>query len=1572
MTAFELLDRLRRLDVEVVAEGNRLRVTAPTGSLTAELHAEIAARKLELLEVLAASRTQSLPPIVPAAAGSHSWLSFGQERLWLMHAVQASAAYNIPIGFRLRGPLDRAALERSLIEIVRRHEVLRTVFVSVDTRPVARVLPGSVPLVFDDLRNRPEPARTAEVAERFAREEEHLFDLQQGPLFRAALLQIGDDDHALLLNVHHTVFDAGSWPLLFDELNVLYSAELKGAPSPLPDLRIQYRDYAAWQRLLDVSGAWDSDRIYWQQQLAGGTDARSLPTDRPRPPARTDRGAELRFDLPDAVMDAVRALASVEMASPFMVLLAAYQAWLARYTGQDDVLTGTPVSNRQRTEVEHVIGFFVNTVVIRSRLDAGMSFRGLVRLVRDTVLAAHEHQHLPFEQVVRESRPERDSSHTPLFQTLFVYQTTSAPLLRLDGVEVTRLHADTRTAKFDVTLSLTDGVPGCSGRLEYSTDLFQPDTIARMCEHFRILLGSALADPDCSLADLQLMSEAERQRILLEFNETGSLSEPSGLHRLFEAQVERTPESVAVACRDATLTFRVLNEQANGLAARLRTLGAAPGSVLALYMERRPPLVAAMLAVLKTGAAYVPIDPKYPSVRAQWILEDSAADLLVTESHLAPRIPYGGAVLCTDVDAPADVAAKLDGPTASNEIAYIIYTSGSTGQPKGVAVEHAQATAFLNWASQVYGPEDRAGVLAGTSVSFDLSVFEIFLPLCFGGTVVLVEDVLEIHDAARKRPVTLLNTVPSAAAALLRLGPLPASVATVNLAGEPLGAGLVDDLYSQPGVQRVFDLYGVTEATTYSTCALRPAGGPVTIGRPIAGTQIYILDDRRQPVPIGVRGEIWIGGRGVARGYLHRPELTADSMTDDFVSNTPGARLYRTGDLARWRPDGSIEFVGRRDDQVKVRGYRVDLREIELELTAFPGVRQAVVIMSQPEPDRTELAACVTLESPGTVTAHDLRSYLRERLPDYMVPSSVVFLDMLPLTPTGKLDREQLLATIDGSRGRTGMADAPRSDTTARKRTTPQTPVEEMLLGIWTEVLGVEDIGLDDDFFDLGGHSLLVIYALARIRDVFHVELPVRLMFEKRTPAEQAHEIGLASSTAVAAAIHRAPPGELRTCGITQGLVWLYQLIAPGQPFFNIALRARLAGHVDVAVLTRTLNEIVQRHEVLRSRYQGYDGQILVTTAPELASDLRFTDLSELNEHERRDRLEEQGRAEANVAFDLERGPLFRFHLLRLGAREHVLLATFHHMVFDGWSVNVLLREILAVYGAFSHGRPSPLDKLPVQYADYARWQRTDDPALVAQIEYWKAKLAEPLPRFGSAASHVGRPLLIGAGEMDREPISVPPESVAALRTVAHRNGATFFMATLAAFQGALSCALGITDVRVGTLVANRQRRDTESLIGLFVNTVVLRSDVRANEALASLLHRARETTLEAYANQETPFSRVVMELRSGASEGRAPLCPIMFTLEQHVPIAPVRTASGELAVALMDDPTAPEVMAPSFELVLELVERDHGLEGALVYKAESFEREIAHRIVRHFTALLDGIERSPDLSLEQVLGAGV
>ena len=447
MTTFELLDRLRRLDVEVVADGDRLRVTAPKGSLTAELHAEIAARKLELLDLLAAPGLP-LPPIAPAAVGDSS-LSFGQERLWLLHAVQPTAAYNIPIGFRLRGALDRAALERSLAEIVRRHEVLRTVFPSVDMRPVARVRPpGSVPLAFDDLRDRPEPSRTAEVAARFTQEEEHLFDLQHGPLFRAALLQIADDEHALLLNAHHTVFDAASWPLLFDELSALYSAERKGAGAGLPDLPAQYRDYAAWQRLLDASDAWSGDRVYWERQLGGAADARLLPADRSRPPLAADRGAELRFDLPDALMDLVRTLASVEMASPFMVLLAACQAWLSRYTGQEDVLTGTPVSNRQRPEIERVIGFFVNTVVIRSKLDEGMSFRGLLRQVRDTVLAAHEHQHLPFEQVVRESRPDRDASHTPIFQTLFVYQATSVPLLRLDGVEVTRLHADTRTAKY--------------------------------------------------------------------------------------------------------------------------------------------------------------------------------------------------------------------------------------------------------------------------------------------------------------------------------------------------------------------------------------------------------------------------------------------------------------------------------------------------------------------------------------------------------------------------------------------------------------------------------------------------------------------------------------------------------------------------------------------------------------------------------------------------------------------------------------------------------------------------------------------------------------------------------------------------------------------------------------------------------------------------------------------------------------------------------------------------------------------------------------------------------------------
>ncbi|HEX5715932.1 MAG TPA: amino acid adenylation domain-containing protein [Thermoanaerobaculia bacterium] len=1497
----------------------------------------VAALAEAIENVLQAERGGEAPPLVarPRAEDEEAPLSFGQERLWFLDRLDpGSAAYNVPAALRLEGQLDVAAFRNALSEVARRHEALRTTFPERAGRPVQRITapePVAIPVI--DLAGLGEWNREAE---RWLRgEAERPFDLAEGPLLRARLLRLGDRDWAALLTLHHIVSDGWSMGVLVHELGVLYAAFAAGEASPLPELPVQYADYAVWQREWLAGGVLEAQLAWWRERLAGAPAALELPTDRPRAAVQSLWGGEHPVALTTDLSRQLRNLSRQEGATLFMTLLSGFQVLLSRYSGQEDMLVGSPVANRTRGESEGLIGFFVNTLVLRGRPAAGRTFRELLAEVRDASLEAYARQDLPFERLVEELRPERDLSRPPLVQVMLTWQDAPLERLALPGLTLCPVRMASANAKLELTLALGEteqnGERRVTGALEYAAALFDPATTLRLVGHLETLLRGAMEEPERRIGELPLMTAVERHQLEREWIDLRVISRDACLHQLFEIQVGRTPAALALACGAERLTYEDLDRRANHLAHRLRAMGIGPERAVGVCLERSESLVIALLAVLKAGGAYVPLDPAYPSERLAFVVGDAHIAVLISRESLLRSLPglgWNGPFLCLDAEG---TGAKRDaGPEAAvgpDNLAYFIYTSGSTGRPKGVAIEHASAVALVRWAREVFPPEDLAGVLASTSIAFDLSVFELFVPLSWGGAVVLAGSALDLPSVEAR--VTLVNTVPSAMAELVRLGGVPDSVRTVNLAGEPLKRALAEKIHERTAAERLFNLYGPSEDTTYSTFTRVVPGEEPTIGRPVAWTQGHVLDAQMQPAPVGVPGELLLGGGGLARGYLHRPELTAEK----FIPNpfgAPGSRLYRTGDLARWRSDGDLEFLGRRDFQVKIRGFRIELGEIETALAAHPAVTE-VVVLALPLGEDVRLVAFWVGEEEV-----EPRSWLRRTLPEHMVPSAFVRLEALPLNPNGKVDRQAL--------AKLGAAPLDRPESGAPGAG----PLEELLAGVWEEVLHVERVGPHDDFFELGGHSLLATQVVSRVREALGVELPLRALFGAPTVAALAAEVarlrGEAGPEATPPLVSVPRDGDL-PLSFAQERLWFLDQLEPGTGTFNLPAAVRLTGRFRCEVFERSLTEIVRRHEALRTTF-GLEGERPVQViAPPGPVVMPLIDLSGMP-NEVRHLAGRLAAEEAARPFDLARGPLIRSRLLRLGPEEHVALVTVHHIVSDGWSMGVFLRELTTLYRAFAKEAASPLPEPTVQYADYGAWQRAwlQGPVRERQLAWWRERLdgaahgvelPADRPRPAVQTFRPGQLSLRLSGELSN-----------GLRALSRREGATLFMTLLAVFELLLARHSGQEDVTVGTPIAGRGRSEVEGLIGFFLNTLVLRTDLAGNPAFRELLGRVRETALGAYAHQDVPFEMLLEELRPERDLSRTPFFQVMFNM-LNFPQAEAELP--DLAVEAFSSPAA----GSKFDLTLYVADRPDGIGIEWVYNADLFDGDRIALLARQLDGLL-------------------
>ncbi len=1562
LLATQVISRLRgTFDVELPL---RALFEAPTP-------AALAAR---VEEARRAGRAPHAPALVPLPRDGDLPLSFAQQRLWFLDQLAPGGThYHMPVALRLRGALDTGALQGALDELVRRHEALRTTFPARGGEPVQRILPPSpAHLHAVDLRALPEEGRSAEALRLAALSAQEPFDLASGPLLRALLLHIADGEHLLVLTLHHIVSDGWSMGILVRELGASYTALRDGAPAPLPDLPVQYADFARWQRAWLTGDALQAQLDHWRRVLHAAP-VLELPTDHPRPAVLSHRGATLPFSLPHDLSSALLHLGQRHGATLFMTVLAAYFVLLSRHSGQKDLCVGTPVANRHHRELEPLIGFFVNTLVLRADLTGDPSFLDLLARVRTSALDAHAHQDIPFEQLVLALGVPRDLGRTPLFQAMLVLQNTPVQTLELPGLALEPVTLDTGAAKFDLTLSIGEQDGRISGSFAYDAALFEPETIARMARRFEVLLRGLCAHPERPVSEAPMLDSAERRTLLAEWNGArGPIPEDTCIQTLFEAAARRSPEATAVVFEGEQLTYAELAGRARQLAWHLRSLGVGPEKRVGLCVPRSVDMIVGLLGILEAGGAYVPLDPEHPPDRLAFLVEDAGLTIIVTLAHLAPGLPgapvagaelagapVAGAVRLLRLDADWATIARSSPPgealrVTPDNLAYVLYTSGSTGRPKGVMVQH-RSVVNLHGALReaVYGGLGEGPLRVGLNAPlvFDSSIKQL-LALLDGHTLEILSDPVRQSPGAllarlRERPLDVLDCTPSLLQVWLddALGEHPPHLPRrLLVGGEALGEALRARLAAIPHLD-AYNVYGPTECTVDATaCQVRGAASGASIGRPLRNMSVHVLDRRLEPTPVGVAGELCIGGAGVGRGYVGQPGLTAERFVPDPFGEEPGARMYRTGDLARWRHDGQLEFLGRLDHQVKVRGYRIELGEIEAVLTAHPDVRAAVVLAREDSPGDRRLVAYVVPASEASPSPSALQRHLAAALPRYMVPSAFVRMEALPRTPNGKLDRGALPAP-----------EAPAHEGAGHAFVAPRTPVEEIVAAGIQEVLGLERVGVHDDFFALGGHSLLATRVISRLRSAFSVELPLRVLFEAPTVAGLAARV-LAlrheGPTAALPPLEKAPRGEDLPLSFAQQRLWFLDQLDPGSPAYNIPSALHLRGALRPGALRGALDELVRRHESLRTTFPDREGVPSQRVHPPAPFALRLVDLSGTPAGERWAEALRLAAEEAEAPFDLAAGPLARGALFSLGEGDHVLSLTMHHIVSDGWSMGVLVRELGVLYAAFCEERPSPLPELAVQYADFARWQRAwlVGPALSEQVDHWRRRLAGA-PALELPADRPRPPVQGRRGGL--VPVALPAELSSGLARLGQRRGATLFMVILAAFHTLLSRSSGQADTCVGTPVANRRHADLEPLIGFFVNTLVMRADVSDDPPFLDLLARVRDSALDAYTHQDVPFEQVVDALDLPRDPSRTPLFQAMLVLQ----------SAGEGGLSLPGLSLAPlpaETAAAKFDLTLSLTEHPGGLQGAFSFDAGLFDAETIARMATHFEALLRGICADP------------
>ncbi|MES2296356.1 MAG: amino acid adenylation domain-containing protein, partial [Pseudomonadota bacterium] len=1580
---FEVINTLSDAGIFVFVEDGKLKTRSDANVITPDIVTLIKANKDDLIAYLSKAEQagasehdgQAPQQVIVARHQDSARLSFGQQRLWLLDQIDGgSAHYNMPGALRLRGALNLDALTRALNSILARHQSLRTCFaVDADGQASQHVQPlRDIAVPISDLTQQSPADQQIQVAHLMAQEASRVFDLSADLMLRSHLIKLAPQEHILLVTMHHIASDGWSMAILVTEFSALYSAYSQGYDNPLPDLEIQYADYAHWQRDWLQGEVLEQQLGYWTTQLANLPAVHSLPLDHARPQLQRFAGQTRTSRIDADTCKRLNALCQSSGATLFMGLHATFSALLARYSNETDIVVGSPIANREQAEVAGLIGFFSNTLVLRSDLSANPSFMQLLEQSKGVLFDAYAHQQVPFEQIVERLQPQRSQSHSPLFQVMMVLQNNEEGSLELPGLTLSLVEQENTTAKFDLLLSMIEDAQGMELSWEFNTDLFEARTIERMASHFERLLKACLATPGESVFKAPLQDQTERaQQARWNAMPAGQGSERC-MHELFEQQAATHPDAIALAFEGQQLSFKQLNEQANQLAHYLRAeRQVATDSLVGICMERSIEMIVAILGILKAGAAYVPLDPDYPPARLSYMQSNAALGTVLTQTHVLARTPIAPEhALCIDADgvlqalraqAPVNISAASIGLHAQH-LAYVIYTSGSTGQPKAVEQTHRTIANLVQALAHDDAIDQPLRTLQFASPSFDVSVQEIATAWHTGSTLILISqeskrDLVSLPNILRDSQVERAFLPPAVLHWLVdtlqeQHITLPA-LKEIFAAGEALlpSPALSRFMESHPHCQ-LWNHYGPTETHVATRYRINSSDRHIPIGTLVAGLQAYILNAELVAAPHGIAGELHIGGAGLARGYLNHPTLTAEK----FIANPfhdpsdphSGAVLYKTGDLVRWLPDGNLDYLGRIDQQVKIRGFRIELGEIESALNSHPDIKDAIVLVKDSAGSEKRLVAYIVSASIGAETEQisALRQHLGQTLPDYMVPAAFVFLDSIPLTQNGKVDRKAL--------------PEPDASDLHAAYVAPRTSMEETLCALWQDVLGVARVGITDNFFQLGGHSLSATRLAAKINHHFQVKLPLKALFIAQNLEQLAQAISALDNGDELHALTPVPRHQDMLASFAQQRLWLIDQIDGGSAHYNMPGALHLRGALELAALERAVAAILERHESLRTCFKaGADGQVLqVIQAPRsTAIAVPLSDLSHLPKGEQESQVQACLSDEASQAFDLSGDLMLRARVLKLAHDEHLLLVTMHHIASDGWSMAILINEFSALYGAFAQGQDNPLPALEIQYADYAHWQRQwlQGDALERQLDYWSAQLKNLPSVHGLPLDHA-RPQMQsfnGASLHHR----IDGATVTALKQLCQDAGATLFMGLHAAFSVLLSRYSNETDIVIGSPIANREQAEVAGLIGFFVNTLVLRSDLSGAPGFATLLAQSKTMLLDAYAHQQVPFEQLVERLQPQRSLSHSPLFQVMLVLQNN--------EEGELSLpgltlSLMEQESA----IAKYDLTLSVADTPDGLVLDWEYNTDLFESASIARMAGHFACLLGALTAAPHESV--------
>jgi len=1536
MNPLELIEELRENGVRLWLDGDQLVYEGSAAALTPSSIEKMTRHKSEIVCLIRAQQElQALPDLIAQPRHGRLPLSLAQERLWFLEQLGlVGSAYTLAGAMRIRGTLQVQALRQSFDDLVQRHESLRTRFEAQEGQSWQVIdQDGGFDLELKDLSDLDELPREQKVEE-ICREVMHrTFDIRKGPLLRAMLIKCAEQDHRVIVSMHHVISDGWSTGVLQSELGLLYKARIEGRAMPLEPLQVQYADYALWQRGWLQGDLLERQVAYWKDKLAGAPQQLDIPTDRIRPAVQDFSGSSVTLDLTPARTQALSQLAREHRVTMFMVLLAAFQLVLGRWSGQQDVVVGTPIAGRTHKKTEGLIGFFVNALPLRTQLHGNPTFVELLAQVKETVLGAYGHQNVPFEKLVEILQPARDLSRAAGFQALIALQNLPpVAIARLDGVEMDRQPLELVSAKLDLSLYLHEIDGGLQGYLEYATSLFERTTVESVAHAFQQVLDAVIEDPHQRVEHLPLVNAASSQSHVLQWR--GQSPQDGGaqtLHAAFARQARLTPDAPAVKSSTEQLSFAQLEARANQLACHLREHAVKEESTIGICVDRSAGMVVALLAIWKAGMAFMPLDPKLPPARIKYLLDDSGTGTILIGGKSARTLEFG-ARRVIDLERHAeDIARYSSDPlpaltTSPDSSAYVIYTSGSTGAPKGVLGTHRAL--FSRVVCERVAEDDV--FINKTTLNFIDALWELFVPLTRGMCVRLLEessqdDIDAYVDELRASEVTRLVLVPSLLSAFMA-SPRFAELQTLRecvCSGEALSLALATQFSELHPRVRLVNTYGATEFWD-ATSGEAGAGShaKVSIGSSLPHVRCYLLDVAFRRVPQGAVGELFIAGAGLAQGYLGRPDLTAERfLPDPWVA---GARMYRTGDFARQRADGSFEFIGRRDDLVKLRGHRIELNEVASALEALAGVSKAAVLLDDRVPGNEQLVGFAERAPDASLDSDHLSEQLRAVLPATHLPARIMVSDRLARTPSGKIDRVALLSAL---------AKAPLKQSITAARTT----TEVMLADMWQEVLRVPRISATDSFFAVGGHSLQAMRLISRIRDITGVELSLRQFFETPSIEKLAVVINQGAGEEVKALpdLVVQPRDEQVPLSMAQERLWFLEQLGLVGSAYTLSRAMRIRGPLQVEALRLSFGDLVRRHESLRTRFEAHESHVQQVVDEDGGFELELRDITELDALLREKEVLQITNKPVHRPFDISTGPLLRGEVVKIASEDHLVIVSMHHIISDGWSMGVLQKELGLLYQARIEGRPMPLEPLPVQYADYALWQRgwLQGDLLEEQLGYWKEKLAGAPPLLDIPTDRI-RPAVQDFRGASAE-LGLTREQTQALEQLAREHRVTLFMVLLAAFQTVLGRWSGQQDVVVGTPIAGRTHKKTEGLIGFFMNTLPLRTQLGGNPTFAQLLVQVKETVLGAYAHQDVPFEKLVKVVQPARNLARAPVVQVLINSLAHA-----RPSIEDFPSELDIERVYQKGEDSKFDMTLFVGEEIDQLSFSLVYAAELFDHE--------------------------------